>query len=129
VRREEAEAAATKREAHKPRHLIAKRWQACYVDGVKGWQPRLVDCPFHLEREAEKKRDEARRLLQLGDARFFDVAGEALLARCKAAIAYAFDTPTPAPDASPSASSAPAAVAVPSTSALATDGADRGDAG
>jgi hypothetical protein len=34
-----------------------------------------------------------------------------------------------APDASPSASSAPAAVAVPSTSALATDGADRGDAG
>jgi hypothetical protein len=38
-------------------------------------------------------------------------------------------TPTPAPDASPSASSAPAAVAVPSTSALATDGADRGEAG
>jgi hypothetical protein len=35
--------------------------------------------------------------------------------------------PTPAPDASPSASSAPAAVAVPSTSALATDGADRGE--
>jgi hypothetical protein len=91
--REEAEAQAAKREAHKPRRLTAKRWEARYVDDVKGWQPRLVDCPLHLEREADRKREEARRLLMLGDARFFDVAGEALLARCKAAIAFAFDEP------------------------------------
>jgi hypothetical protein len=93
MRREEAEAVAAKREAHKPRHLQAKRWEARFVDGVKGWQAKLVDCPFHLEREAEKKGEEARRLLMLGDARFFDVAGEALLARCKAALAYVYDEP------------------------------------
>jgi hypothetical protein len=48
---------------------------------------------------------------------------------CHADVLLELANPTPAPDASPSASSAPAAVAVPSTSALATDGADRGDAG
>lgn len=86
--KEEAEALARKREAHKPRTLHAKEWKAVH-DPVKGWGVQLVDNILHVEAaKAAKARHDARTAFQAGDMRgFMDAAFEGTMASLRAEIA------------------------------------------
>lgn len=82
--REDAEALAAKREKHKPKSMQHKRWEAVHTS-TKGWHAALVDCP-HVEATSAGRR--ALDALHRGDmGAFRDAAAEALIARCKAALA------------------------------------------
>lgn len=77
-----AEAEAEKRERHKPKSMVHKQWEAVH-DPVKGWHAALVDNQWYLAQQATEK---ARRAFHSGDfGAFVDAAGEALLAKCRAA--------------------------------------------
>ena len=80
---EDAIALAAKREQHKGRSLLHKRWSAQH-NSVKGWHVALIDNHQHIARtEAEKMRKAKSR----GDLEgFMDAAGRMLIAKCGATI-------------------------------------------
>lgn len=85
--REEAEALAAKREAHKGRSLYTKEWRAVH-NSVKGWHVALVDSALRLHQKADAAVDIARDAFRRGDiGSFMDAASDALIARCKAQLA------------------------------------------
>lgn len=84
--REEAEALAQKREAHKSKHMTASEWRAVH-DSVKGWHVSLVDSHASLMRREQEARVKARQAMLAGDAHaFVEFATDALLASVKRQI-------------------------------------------
>lgn len=77
-----AQAEAEKRERHKS-PSVRKNWQAVYTP-ERGWHVALVDDPRQVSFEAHAK---ARDALRRGDPAFFDLAADALLARCRMMLA------------------------------------------
>lgn len=83
----EARALATKREAHKSKHLSHKNWTAVN-DPEKGWTVKLTESPFHADLRAAEARERARMALETGNLQsFLDAASDALIARAQADIA------------------------------------------
>ena len=76
--KEEAVELARKREAHKPRSLVLKRWEALHTE-EKGWHVALVDDQHEIAQDALIK---ARQAYQRGDLHgYMEAAGDAMMAR------------------------------------------------
>lgn len=81
--KQEAEALAEKREAHKSKHMTNKEWRAKH-DSVKGWHVALVDSVESLLLAEVAAREKARRAVLRGDAdAFLAAASDALLAQVR----------------------------------------------
>jgi len=84
MHKHEAEAEATKRNAHKNPRLVEKEWRAVFDQDRQTWLPRLVDSQFEL---ARVHRNKAQTALKCGDLlTFLDAASDALLASARASI-------------------------------------------
>lgn len=79
----EARALATKREAHRSKHLGTKHWRAVN-DPVKGWHAALVEDQSHIYRMSRLKAQQA---LLTGDFEAFQAAArDNLMAKVRLAL-------------------------------------------
>lgn len=86
MRKEEAEAQAAKREAHKNPALVGKEWQAYFDPARQTWSTRLVDYQHAIALAHMKI---ARQALRQGNMQvFMDAASDALLARVRATLPH-----------------------------------------
>lgn len=81
--REEAEALAAKRQAHKSKYMNNKNWEAVH-DSVKGWHAALVDDLRTVHSEAINRARDAYRQNDLGA--LLDASHDAMIASLKSAF-------------------------------------------
>lgn len=89
MNRDEAEALAVKRNAHKSKALVHKTWKAIEENGQ--WGVKLLDDNAHkiqqAEKEMKKAREDARMALAFGNLDgFLDAARRNLMAQCQKTV-------------------------------------------